>query len=198
MMQAFLLLLAIVIFFIGVESVRHTTLSPHGRIHFKMFKCECSKKDFEEFLYPNLTCYAKSYRGASTLNGYGMIINPIHRMWVSGHLDYKYGTIYRNVIDVKPQEACGIIKHIKDTKNMLYKVIYDMFKYSMPELVHPCPYEGVIQKYNHTMPVHLLPSLFSSGEYRVLLYFAPTSRAENYCNFTFYTEVKTAILESFG
>lgn len=64
----------------------------------------------------------------------------INLLKVSGQMDYKYGTIYREVLKVPKTNPCEVIDNIKESNNPLFKAIYDIAHDIVPDLVHPCPF----------------------------------------------------------
>lgn len=73
-------ILVIIIFLSSIEAAKqkNTTPSPFGSFSLKVFKCKVSTRGTEEFIYPNYTCYAKSYsRTLSTWNFYLLFRKPL-------------------------------------------------------------------------------------------------------------------------
>jgi hypothetical protein len=64
-------------------------------------------------------------------------------------MSYRYGTIFREIIDSKPVEFCGLIAGKES--NLLAKLFIEAIKDSVPQLMHPCPFEvsfGNLKCYN--------------------------------------------------
>lgn len=62
---------------------RYTTPSPYGSVYIKLFKCDFIENGFEDYFYPNATCYAKAYsRDFQTFNGYLKLRKQIDKVWV--------------------------------------------------------------------------------------------------------------------
>ena len=51
-----------------------------GFVYFKLYKCKCNL----EYVYPNYTCFAKSWsRNISTYNHYAIVKKPLYELFVS-------------------------------------------------------------------------------------------------------------------
>jgi hypothetical protein len=110
---------------------------------------------------------------------------------------YRYGTIFRQIIDVKKVEVCGILDGV-DT-NPLIKLLIDMIKNAAPHIIHNCPYKGDLDLKNFTFNLDLMDKatmLFPQGTYRI-----DTSlflNGNSTFNFSGTCEVKSPLKESFG
>jgi hypothetical protein len=63
---------------------------PHISVYYKNVKCQATEKTVREVIFPNFTCFAKSYaRNISTFNMYVVARKPINKLFVSvdGHRD---------------------------------------------------------------------------------------------------------------
>lgn len=81
---------------------------------------------------------------------------------------YRYGTIFREIIDIRDFNFCDVFDQIKI--NPLIKLIYDMVKSSVPETIHECPYIGDWDMRNFTVDMNLVDKatmMFPEGIYRV-------------------------------
>lgn len=78
---------------------------------------------------------------------------------------YKYGTIYREVIHVRPFELCQLVN--LGTSNLLTKFVLNLMDESAPGFIHPCPYKKV--NVSHVMiKTSTVGSAFASGDYKVI------------------------------
>jgi len=118
---------------------------------------------------------------------------------IYGHtiIYYRYGTIFRQIIDTKKLEACAILDGV-DT-NPLVKLIVDTIKNLAPHLIHKCPYEGDWDLKNLTTDLDLVDKatmLFPEGIYRLELFvfFNDSSTF----NISGTAEIKSPLKESFG
>ena len=98
-------------------------------------------------------------------------------------MEYKYGTVFREVMTTGRLEVCALLKQfdfygtkpkknqqfapINIILNMTYQVIHDSVD---PKLIHSCPYYGVIEVNNISMKNTNFFSIFPSGEYRVTVF----------------------------
>jgi hypothetical protein len=134
---------------------------------------------------------------------------------VEGRLDYRYGTIFREVMKLKRTEICETIATIKDSKDKMLNFVYKFLHDSLPDLVHPCPYTVsynfhqilflqlffLMQSYivyNFTFPGQLMPQLFPQGEYRQILRLFLDGETESIANMTILASVTSPLKESFG
>ena len=80
-------------------------------------------------------------------------------------LHYRYGTIYREVIDTKKREWCSIMDGMQT--HMYIMLIIRQLKESAPKLFHKCPYQGDYQLYNITVDESKAFDLFPEGYYKL-------------------------------
>lgn len=122
------------------------------KLYFRGIQCNMSAK----YVYKNFSCFAKSYsRTFSGANIYAISKQPFSVIYVSNplfrweyliafvlqlqfFLQYKYGTIYRNVIVTPRFELCATIETSSNNRfiSQAFKIIND----TVPNLVHKCPY----------------------------------------------------------
>ena len=164
------------------------------RIRFKSVKCQSDNKTI-------LTkyCYLKPVsRNVVTFNFGIKLLVPYTRP-IFGHIIiyYRYGTIFRQIIDTKRLEGCAIFDGA-DT-NPLIRIIIDMIKTKAPNLIHNCPYEGDWELKNFTLNMDIVDKttmLFPEGIYRLdlFIFFNDSSTF----NFSGSSEVRSPLKESFG
>ena len=117
--------------------------------------------------------------------------------YLQGLVYYRYGTIFRQIIDTKKIEICGVVDGV-DT-NLLIKLLIDMIKSEIPDLVHKCPYTGDFELKNFTFNMDVIDKAtmtFPQGIYRYdfFLYIHDVSSL----NVSTIVEVKSQLKESFG
>ncbi|KAG5677880.1 hypothetical protein PVAND_007597 [Polypedilum vanderplanki] len=194
-MYTFSLLLLLVITK-AVAKRTYTIPSPHGSFSYKLFKCEYPESSLRDLFYSNYSCYAKSYsRTLSTINGHLYFKKPINEAYISAVLYYKYGTIYREIIKLNKFNICDIFKLAND--NILVKQILTIAEASAPDIVHNCPFTFVAA-YNVSFPSHLLFSVFSQGDYKVIVRFFIDAEGPEISNVTVIGTAISPIKESFG
>ncbi|KAL7013677.1 hypothetical protein ACKWTF_015520 [Chironomus riparius] len=111
-------------------------------------------------------CYIKSYsRTISTLNFGIKAENPI-KPFLQFVASYRYGNIYREVMDTKIFDWCVIMDGLDS--NILVKFILDTIRESIPGLFHKCPYYGLMEFYNITINDEVAKklSIFPEGQYK--------------------------------
>lgn len=111
--------------------------------------------------YPNISCYAKSYnRSFSTVNVFAVLKQPASQVFVrnidwinssdqcvfsvikvEGKLFYKYGTIYRDVINSPRFDWCNLME--VTTSNEMAKQILNIIRDWAPNIVHKCPFKVI-------------------------------------------------------
>jgi len=106
-------------------------------IHFKSIQCKVSGKT----AFANFTCFTKAYsRTLTTVTVEGYSKRNLSAMFAEGHLEYKYGTIYREVMKASNVNLCQILKQKANIANILYRQIMQVAKDNIPEMIHDCPY----------------------------------------------------------
>lgn len=163
-------------------------------IRFKSVKCRSDNKSVI-----TKYCYLKALsRKIVTLNlGLNFLIPHKKPYFVQGILYYRYGTIFRQAVDTKKVEICGIIDGV-DT-NPLVRLLVNIVKYKAPNLVHKCPYTGDFDLKNFTLNMDLFDRasmLFPEGTYR----YDYSSFFNNSITFNLSVtiEIKSPLKESFG
>ncbi|KAL7014214.1 hypothetical protein ACKWTF_015806 [Chironomus riparius] len=162
---------------------------------FKSIKCQS-----DNITVITKYCYLKAVsRKVVTLNfGVKLLVLYSRPYYIHSVLNYRYGTIFRQIIDTKKIEVCGILDGI-DT-NPLVKLVFDMIKSRMPaNIFHKCPYTGDWDFNNFTLNLGLVDKatmLFPEGTYRadISLYFRDVITY----NLSTTIEMKTPLKESFG
>lgn len=161
---------------------------------FKSLKCKADNKTtLIKF------CYLKAVSRKIVTFNYGVkLLVPFVKPFFGNFVVYyRYGTIYRQIIDIKNYEICEILDG-GDT-NPLIKLLLDMLKSRAPHLIHKCPYDGDWDLKNFTLNTELIDGasmFFPQGIYRgdFSLYINDSWSL----NFSAALEVKSSIKESFG
>ncbi|KAG5671043.1 hypothetical protein PVAND_001261 [Polypedilum vanderplanki] len=115
--------------------------------------------------------------------------------YFSAQVLYKYGTIYRQIINVPKTNICELTKIIKT--NTLWRGIYDAAQKVMPGVIHECPYNEYVAK---DISLNDLPivSHFPQGDYTVIAYVYDSSDSEYMVNVSLVLTVHSPIRDSFG
>lgn len=118
----------------------------------------------EKYFYKNYSCWAKSYsRNISTTNIIATARMPLDKLRVSFNeqmilfrtplgfqgikqkyfqanfrLFYKYGTIYRQVLNCSNIDVCALVE--EETTNVLLWQLQALVRDNAPGLLHSCPY----------------------------------------------------------
>ncbi|KAL7031384.1 hypothetical protein ACKWTF_006988 [Chironomus riparius] len=161
---------------------------------FKSLKCEADNKTiFVKY------CFLKPVsRKVVTLNTGLKFLVPYNRPFLfQAILYYRYGTIFREIIDTKKHDICEAFDG--GNPNLLVKLIFDMINSRSPGILHKCPYIGDWDLRNFTANTDLLDRatmLFPRGIYRFDFYFY--SHDVNTLNTSTMLESKTSLKETFG
>lgn len=76
-------------------------------------------------------CYIKAYsRSCTTLNAGINLTRNLNNVFVKHRLEYKYGTIYRTVMNPQEIDWCSFMNG--KTQNLFYKVSVDIIVKSAP------------------------------------------------------------------
>lgn len=163
-------------------------------VRFKSVKCQSDNKTiFKKF------CFLKPLsRKIVTFNAGFKLLVPYTKP-VFGHtiIYYRYGTIFRQIIDTKKLEICAILNN-EDT-NPFVRLMIDMLKSRAPNLIHKCPFNGNWDLTNFTVDMDLMDKvsmIFPEGTYRLDISFFLLDQLT--VNFTGMADVKSPFKESFG
>lgn len=133
-------------------------------LRFKSLKCESDNKTI-------LTkyCFLKPIsRKIVTFNlGMKFLIPLTKPFYLHCILYYRYGTIFRQIIDLHDFNFCAIFDSID--VNPLLKLMIEMVKSKAPTLIHKCPYSGEFDLRNFTVDLDLIDKttmMFPEGVYR--------------------------------
>lgn len=151
----------LVILLIIFSNVFSATQKPRSFMNFKIKKFSCKfDKSVIDLVYPNFTCYAKSYsRIFSSIYAYMHLQEPLKKFYVRhfdflklnyflcaifltikirGVLSYKYGTITREVIRGPRLEYCAMVAS-KSTAPFIVKTFINMIEKSGNFTFFECP-----------------------------------------------------------
>ena len=144
-------------------------------------------------------CYLKPYsRYLVTVNiGFGFLISITKPIYTQLLLFYRYGTIFRQIIDTKQIEWCSFMEG--SATNPLITAWMGLLNQSMPHVFHECPYEGKLELSNFSLTGNTLKEdsgVFPQGYYRLVLTF---SKKDNvFIKVRLEGENTSTLKESFG
>ena len=109
---------------------------------------------------------------------------------------YRYGTIFRQIIDTKQNEWCSYMEGTG--VNPLVRSITEFMNITFPENIHKCPYEGDLEFRNYTLSNGLPPQseIFPQGYYR--LHLIVHKNKKTILTFKIQGEITSVFKESFG
>ncbi|KAL7011865.1 hypothetical protein ACKWTF_014495 [Chironomus riparius] len=142
-------------------------------------------------------CFIKAVsRKVVTLNVGVKLLKSFNKpLYVQFIVNYRYGLIYREVINTKKQEWCGVMDG-KSAHPLLLQIVAQI-KGSAPSLFHKCPYEGDVELKNVTLDDQKAFDVFPAGNYKTsVLTFDKNENLIFSMNLT--NQVKSAIKESMG
>lgn len=144
-------------------------------------------------------CFMKAIsRKMVTLNIGVKFLVPYNKpYYVQFVLNYRYGTIFRQVIDTHQYEWCGIMSG--GETNPFIEGVISVIKDAAPGLFHKCPYEGDMDLSNITYDGNAFDhhaKTFPQGTYRIDVFVFKDGKqtVKLFINF----EVKSQLKESFG
>lgn len=126
---------------------------------------ECKSTDNSTAYFTK--CYVKSYsRNFQSLNFGIQTLKNLSSIFVHILTSYRYGNIYREVIDTKLINWCQMMDGVD--QNLFFKLILDSIRDSAPGIFHKCPYGGLFEFYNITVTDEVVKkvSIFPDGQYR--------------------------------
>jgi len=164
-------------------------------VRFKSIKCQGDNNTtilFKE-------CFMRAVsRQIVTLNVNLVYLIPYTKpFFVQLIVNYRYGIIFRQVIDTHQHEWCNIMNG--GDAPILISYIVKLLRKSGPSLFHTCPYEGELDFRNVTIDASQYgnhSSIFPAGTYRLDL-FVTVNKTQTVKIFVTY-EVKSPLKESFG
>jgi hypothetical protein len=144
-------------------------------------------------------CYMKAIsRKMVTMNiGVKFLVPYTKPYYVQFILNYRYGTIFRQVIDTHQYEWCGIMS--SGESNPFIDGIISVLRNAAPGLFHKCPYEGDMDLKNVTYDGAAFDhhaKTFPQGTYRIDVFVFKNEKQTVKVAVNF--EVKSALKESFG
>ena len=162
-------------------------------LRFKAVTCQADNKTIM-FNFCNLKPVSRTI---VFLNfGFKFIETFSKPVYVQMILNYKYGTIYRQVLDTKQLEWCGLMDGSES--NLFIKLIIDQTNGSAGDLFHKCPYKDELDVKNLTIDSNIYKNgqMFPDGNYRIDIFIIKNNleRAKIVVGF----ELKTPLKESFG
>ncbi|CAO1330774.1 unnamed protein product [Diamesa tonsa] len=142
----------------------------------------------------DLNCSVKAYSRTHSTANFGLTITKnLMKIMIKIMLEYKYGTIFREVLSPPAIEWCSY----KQGSNVFYTMVVDLIKDSAPGLIHKCPYFGQVVVQNMTFNVNKFLTVFSQGDYRVTIRFSEGSKTDLF-RLIFGINNKSAVKSSFG
>lgn len=114
---------------------------------------------------------------------------------MTGVVQFKYGTIYREVIRSKKKDWCKG-PQADTSADAEFRQVIKIFKAGAPEAVHDCPFNEFLMK-NFTFDETVMESVFPTGDYKLLYRFWDINEASVF-NFTAVTTYKSSYRETFG
>lgn len=114
-------------------------------------------------------CYLRPLsRKTVTFNVGVTFLVPLTKFYVRMIIYYRYGTIFRQVLDINDFDFCNLFD--KPNINPLMKLVIDMMRNRVPKVFHKCPYVGEWDLKNYTVVLEFLDHtsmLFPQGIYKV-------------------------------
>ena len=164
-----------------------------GEFSGRLKKVECNSSGIST---RSFLCYVKAYsRTHTTLNVGINLTRNIDNFYVKHRLEYKYGTIYRTVMNPAAIDWCSFMNGT--TQNLFYQVSLDIIGKSVPQLIHPCPYKDEVKALNITFDISKFAAVFPQGEYRNFWHWSDDTDS-NIFTLIFVGSMRSPIKSSFG
>jgi len=126
----------------------------------------------------------------------GTVAKPLRKPWyIHFILFYRYGNIYREVIDTKKREWCSIMDGAQTHPHI--SLLFSQLKDSAPTLFHKCPYEGEHNLYNITINEDKAIAIWPQGFYKLKVT-ATNSMKNLVFQMDLLFEIKSELKESMG
>ena len=113
-------------------------------------------------------CFVRAYSKQFVSMNFGYkLYRPLEKpFFVRLIISYRYGTIYRDVLDTKNIDWCAVMEGA--ASNLLFTQFLRTFKNSIPKLFHKCPYENEADFFNITLDESDTRKLtiFPEGQYK--------------------------------
>lgn len=132
-------------------------------IRFRALECKSTDNSTASFTFCNIKAYSRTFVALSFgIQTFRNFTNIFVRLVVY----FRYGIIYREVIDTKLIHWCPLMDGIGS--NPFFTVLMDVIKKSIPNLFHKCPYGGVMEFKNITIDNEIAKkiSIFPEGQYK--------------------------------
>jgi hypothetical protein len=198
-MKILILLILILLQIIGIVSQRPPTKEDEFfkyRTRFRAVKCESVDNSTAYWNF----CFIKAHnRYLTSLNFGWMMVKPFTKWYLRVQADYRYGNIYREIVDTKSMDFCPIMAKSGSGFNLFFKLIFDLIKASVPSLFHKCPYVERQDFYNITIDDELAKktTIFPEGQYKYNISFCRNiERAD--LTLIVFSEIRSPLKSSFG
>jgi hypothetical protein len=135
-------------------------------------------------------------RQVSTFNVYLRNLRPCYRpLYVQMILYYRYGNIYREVIDTKRIEWCSIMDGL--SSHLLLMQTIHQIKEVADKAIHKCPYDIDIELKNITLDDTKRFDVFPEGTYK-LTWTSFNKTLHTLWTFNVTLQLKSPLKESMG
>ena len=169
----FITFLSLIISIKIINSARNRETAPKYGVRPNGINCEA---DNQTVLMKY--CFLKPIsRYIVTVNlGFNYLIPLKKPIYVQMLMFYRYGTIFRQIIDTKQNDWCGIMEGAET--NPLIKMMTGHLNSTVPQLIHKCPYEGELDLFNFTLsngsPTQA--EIFPQGYYKLVVIVSKNNR----------------------
>lgn len=142
-------------------------------------------------------CYVKAVsRRTATLNYKLKLLKVFNKpIYIQMILYYRYGNIYREVIDTKVIEWCEIMDGL--TGHLFLMQTIQQIKDIAGDVIHKCPYENFIEVKNLTLDESKAFDIFPEGIYK-LSWISYTKNMKIIYRFNVSVLIKSPVKESMG
>ncbi|KAG5669362.1 hypothetical protein PVAND_017249 [Polypedilum vanderplanki] len=110
-------------------------------------------------------------------------------------MEYKYGTIYRNMLALPRFNVCKFYELSKT--NVMLSTIFKVTNNVAPGLIHECPYYNVSQV-NISLTIDDAAVMFAQGDYRVFNNISDSPNGKTLLKISTILSISSPYKESYG
>lgn len=187
-------MLMILLTMFTIHQIISHNISKIYKIGSRFRAVQCFSDNFTVILH---TCHLKAYsRKIVVLNLHMYFQKPLFKPTnVEFIILYRYGTIYREVINTQKRDWCIIMEG--ESTHLMISLIIDRLRTSAPQMFHKCPYVGEQKFMNVTLDETKKYDVFPQGYYKVKVMVYNSTDAEVF-KMVLDLEIKSPLKESFG
>ena len=190
---AFIIFIVSLLYLQYAESARPKTTEP-SKVRSRLKAGRCIADNVTTVV---LYCYVKAVSKLVVVANVGVkLLIPLDKINIQFVVSYRYGLVFRPVIDTKPQDWCAIMKGAET--NPYIKLIIKTINETAASGIHECPYTDEFHINNLTLNYDGVdPSaIFPAGTYKINVYVFKGNK--EVLMMEAQEEIKSPIRDTFG